>query len=420
VPILGTPPDAIDRAEDRERFEVLLEQLGLKRPPAGLARSDDEAVKVAERIGYPVLVRPSYVLGGRAMEIVHDEESLRNYMRFAVRASPEHPILVDRFLADATEVDVDAICDGERVVIGGIMEHIEQAGVHSGDSACSLPPYSLSKTTVDEILDSTRRLALELGVRGLMNVQYAVKDGDLYVIEVNPRASRTVPFVSKAIGRPLAKLAALVMAGQSLKELGFTDEVWPRHYSVKEAVFPFVKFPGADTLLGPEMKSTGEVMGIDSDFGRAFAKSQIQAGNSLPTGGTVLVSVRAEDREGLLPIVRDLEEMGFRVLATPGTADTLGGVGVDAASVPKVGQGEPGELDTVGRIEKGEVDLVINTVGSDPLAVRDSASIRRTALLRGVPYFTTLAAARAGAGAIRALQAGSIGVRSLQEIHEGA
>jgi carbamoyl-phosphate synthase large subunit len=417
VPILGTSPDAIDRAEDRERFEALLEELALRRPPAGLARSPQEAEAVASRIGYPVLVRPSYVLGGRAMEIVHDVASLRAYMRYAVKASPEHPVLVDRFLADATEVDVDAISDGTRVVIGGIMEHIEQAGIHSGDSACSLPPYSLSKLVIDEILDSTRRLALALGVRGLMNVQYAVKDGDLYVIEVNPRASRTVPFVSKAIGVPLAKLAARVMAGQTLDELGFTREIWPRHYSVKEAVFPFVKFPGADTLLGPEMKSTGEVMGIDSDFGRAYAKSQIQAGNSLPTRGTLLVSVRKEDQQAVAASVRDLADSGFRVLATDGTGRALAAAGVAVEIVPKVGQGGPGERDTVQWIESGEVDLVINTVGADPAAVRDSASIRRTALLRAVPYFTTAAGVRAGAGAIRALQNETIGVRTLQEIH---
>jgi carbamoyl-phosphate synthase large subunit len=416
VRILGTPPDAIDRAEDRERFDALLETLGLRRPPGGVARSVGEAEEVAGRIGYPVLVRPSYVLGGRAMEIVHDRTSLHAYMQHAVRASPEHPVLVDRFLSDAIEVDVDAISDGERVVIGGIMEHIEEAGVHSGDSACSLPPYSLSGEILDEILDSTRRLALELGVRGLMNVQYAVKEGRLYVIEVNPRASRTVPFVSKAIGRPLAKLAALVMAGRRLEELGFTQEIWPRHYAVKEAVFPFVKFPGADTLLGPEMKSTGEVMGIDSAFGRAFAKAQIQAGNSLPLSGSVLVSVRAEDRPRIGDVIRELAGNGFRVLATPGTAEALRAWEFKVEAVPKRGQGP---RDVVERIEAGEIDLVINTVGSDPVSVRDSASLRRAALLRAVPYFTTLAAARAGVGAIRALKLESIGVRALQEIHAG-
>jgi carbamoyl-phosphate synthase large subunit len=416
VPILGTSPDSIDRAEDRERFDVVLEKLGLRRPPGGVARSTQEAEKVAARVGYPVLVRPSYVLGGRAMEIVHDVASLRSYMRFAVKASPEHPVLVDRFLADATEVDVDAICDGRQVVIGGIMEHIEQAGIHSGDSACSIPPYSLTKTVIDEILDSTRRLALELGVKGLMNVQYAVKAGAVYVIEVNPRASRTVPFVSKAIGRPLAKLGALVMVGQTLEQLDFTQEIWPRHFSVKEAVFPFVKFPGADTLLGPEMKSTGEVMGIDSDFGRAYAKAQIEAGNSLPSTGTVLVSVRLEDRAGICEGVRELAAGGFRVLATPGTAEALRELGVAVETVAKVGQGG-GAPDVVQRIEAGDVDLVINTVGSDAAAARDSASIRRATLLRNLPYFTTLAGARAAVGAIRALQLESIGVRALQEIH---
>jgi carbamoyl-phosphate synthase large subunit len=415
VPILGTSPDAIDRAEDRERFDAVLEKLGLARPPSGLARSPEEAEQVAARIGYPVLVRPSYVLGGRAMMIVHEVEALRDYMRFAVKASPEHPVLVDRFLSDATEVDVDAISDGERVVIGGIMEHIEEAGVHSGDSACSIPPYSLSRAVIDEITRATRSLALELGVRGLMNVQYAVKDEAVYVLEVNPRASRTIPFVSKAIGVPLAKLAALVMAGKTLVELGFTREVTPPHFSVKEAVFPFVKFPGVDTLLGPEMKSTGEVMGIDSDFGRAYAKAQIEAGNSLPVAGTVLVSVRDEDRGAIGHVVRDLARGGFRVLATPGTANSLAEIGVETERVAKVGEGAPHVVD---RIEKGDVHLVINTVGTDdPKAVQDSLSMRRAALMRGVPYFTTIAGARAAAGAIRALQAESIGVRSLQEIH---
>ncbi len=414
VPILGTPPDAIDRAEDRERFEAVLETLGLARPPSGIARSEDEAERVAERLGYPVLVRPSYVLGGRAMVIVHDAGALRDYMRNAVRASPEHPVLIDCFLGDATEVDVDAICDGERVVIGGIMEHIEEAGVHSGDSACSIPPWSLTPHAVSEIARATRALARELGVRGLMNVQFAVKDQGVYVLEVNPRASRTVPFVSKAIGVPLAKLGALVMGGRSLETLGFVREVQPDHFSVKEAVFPFVKFSHVDTLLGPEMKSTGEVMGIDSDFGRAYAKAQIQAGGSLPTGGTVLVSVRDADKGALGASVQELAENGFQVLATEGTARHLESCGVRAEVVAKVGEGSP---DTVARIEAREVDLVVITTAPDPQASSASRSMRRAALTHGLPYFTTVAGARAATGAIRALQLGSIGVRSLQMIH---
>ena len=389
--------------------------LGIERPEGDVARSAAEAEAVAERIGYPVLVRPSYVLGGRAMQIVQDVEGLRQYMRFAVRASAEHPVLIDRFLADATEVDVDAICDGERVVVGGIMEHIEEAGVHSGDSACSLPPYSLTQGTIDQIIESTRKLALELGVRGLMNVQYAVKDEKVFVIEVNPRASRTVPFVSKAIGRPLAKLAALVMSGKTLEELDFTTEIVPSHYSVKEAVFPFVKFQGVDVLLSPEMKSTGEVMGIDSAFGRAFAKSQIQAGNSLPTEGTVLVSVRAEEHERLQGPIKTLVDQGFKVMATRGTARMLQSMGIEAEVVNKVHEGSPHTAD---RLEAGDVALVINTVGPDPQAIEDSASLRRAALLGGIPYCTTLAAARASAEAIVALCEQRIGVRSLQQIHE--
>ena len=414
APIIGTSPDAIDRAEDRERFDELLESLNLKRPEGAVARSESQAEAVAEKIGYPVLVRPSYVLGGRAMQIVRDVEALRDYMRFAVRASPEHPVLVDRFLSDAIEVDVDAISDGKRVVVGGIMEHIEEAGVHSGDSACSIPPYSLPKEVIDEIIRSTHQLALSLGVLGLMNVQYAVKGGEVFVIEVNPRASRTVPFVSKAIGRPLAKLAALVMVGKSLDELGFTEEIVPSHYSVKEAVFPFVKFPGVDTLLGPEMKSTGEVMGIDSDFGRAFAKAQIQAGNSLPTEGTVLVSMRTGDQEPVVEAVRTLANLGFEVVATEGTSRVLADHGIASQEVNKAYEDSP---HTVDLIESGRIDLVINTVDADERAVKDSFSMRRAALQRGIPYCTTLAAARASASAIEALCAESIGVRSLQEIH---
>jgi carbamoyl-phosphate synthase large subunit len=381
-----------------------------------VARSPEEAEAVAARIGYPVLLRPSYVLGGRAMQIVQGVADLRDYMRFAVKASPEHPVLVDRFLADATEVDVDALCDGTRVVIGGIMEHIEQAGVHSGDSACSLPPYSLGPEVIEKILVATRRMALELGVIGLMNVQYAVKEGELYVIEVNPRASRTVPFVSKAIGKPLAKLAALVMAGKSLDELGFCEEIVPEYFSVKEAVFPFVKFPGVDTLLGPEMKSTGEVMGIDSDFGRAFAKAQIQAGNPLPESGCVLVSTRQSDRPGLAEAVGRLAGEGFRVMATQGTADSLEAAGIEVEVVNRVRDGSP---HTVDAIASGRVDLVINTVDHDPESVKASFEIRRVALQRGVPYCTTLAAAQASAAAIVAQRRRSIGVRSLQEIHAG-
>jgi len=416
APIIGTSPDAIDRAEDRERFDAVLEKLGLERPEGDVARSAEQAEVIADRIGYPVLVRPSYVLGGRAMQIVQDVDGLRQYMRFAVRASAERPVLIDRFLADAIEVDVDAICDGECVVVGGIMEHIEEAGVHSGDSACSLPPYSLAPERVEEIIVATRKLALEIGVLGLMNVQFAVKDEQIYVIEVNPRASRTVPFVSKAIGKPLAKLAALVMTGKTLAELDFTSEIVPTYFSVKEAVFPFIKFAGVDVLLGPEMKSTGEVMGIDSEFGRAFAKAQIQAGNSLPTeGGTVLVSVRADEHERVYEPIKVLVDLGFDVLATRGTAAKLEGLGIEVETVNKVFEGKPHTAD---RVESGDVVLVINTVDSDPKSIEDSKSLRRAALLRGVPYCTTLAAARASAEAIKAMRAESIGVRSLQEIHE--
>ena len=415
VPIIGTSPDAIDRAEDRERFSAMLSKLGLRQPANGTARSLEEARREAAEIGYPVMVRPSYVLGGRAMKIVHDATELDAYVREAVTVSPEHPVLVDRFLADAIEVDVDALCDGRTAVIGGIMEHIEEAGIHSGDSACCLPPHSLPRTVLQEIRLATRSLALELGVRGLMNVQYAVCDGEVYVIEVNPRASRTVPFVSKAIGVPLAQIAARVMASKALSELGFTREIEPLHVSVKEAVFPFVKFPGVDPMLGPEMKSTGEVMGIDREFPRAYAKAQAAAGNRLPVAGTVLVSLRDADKDSAVGLLEKLAGEGFRFVATDGTARFLSGHGLSVERVNKVPEGPP---HTVDRILTGEVDLVVNTTQiGDAGAVRDSATMRRTALERGVPYFTTLAGARAAAAAIVEIRAGAVEVVALQDLY---
>jgi carbamoyl-phosphate synthase large subunit len=410
VPIIGTSPDAIDRAEDRERFATLLSKLGLRQPENSSARSFDEARRTAELIGFPVMVRPSYVLGGRAMKIVHDVVELETYMHEAARVSPEHPVLIDRFLPDAIEVDVDAICDGEIAVIGGIMEHIEEAGIHSGDSACSLPAYSLPRYVLDEIRRATRELALELGVRGLMNVQYAVCKGEVYVIEVNPRASRTVPFVSKAIGVPLAQLAARVMAGKSLAELDFTREIEPAHVSVKEAVFPFVKFPGVDTLLGPEMKSTGEVMGIDRDFGRAYAKAQSAAGNALPLTGTALVSLRDADKEPAMDAIRTLSEHGFHLVATAGTARFLKERGIDVEDIA------PDQ--TAQRLREGGIELVfVTTALGNVEAVRDSTEMRRVALERGVPYFTTVAGARAAAAAIRETLAGGVRPVALQDLY---
>jgi carbamoyl-phosphate synthase large subunit len=413
VRILGTSPESIDRAEDRERFAGMLNLLGLLQPPNGIARSTPDAVAIAARIGYPVLLRPSYVLGGRAMEIVHDEEGLRRYLTEAVSASEAKPVLVDRFLEDAIEIDVDAISDGETVVVGGIMEHIEEAGVHSGDSACSLPPHSISRETITEITRQTKALASELSVIGLMNVQFAIQRGRIFILEVNPRASRTIPFVSKAIGVPLAKLAAKVMAGRKLRDLGFLSEVVPTHVCVKEAVFPFIKFPDVDTLLGPEMKSTGEVMGIDRTFGTAFAKAQIGAGMILPRSGKVFLSVRDEDKEGVLPAAEGLKRCGFSLVATHGTAAFLTANGLPCDTVRKVNEGRPHVADL---IRNGEIALVINTpLGAQSKA--DSYYIRRASLVYNIPYFTTLAAARAVSLAISSLIADELSVRSLQEYH---
>jgi carbamoyl-phosphate synthase large subunit len=411
VPIIGTSPDSIDMAEDRERFQVMLHKLHLRQPENGTARSFEEAEKIADRIGYPVVVRPSYVLGGRAMEIVYDVEELRRYMRTAVQASPEHPILVDKFLDSAIEIDVDALCDGREVVIGGIMEHIEEAGIHSGDSACSLPPYSISRETVEEIKRQTRVMALELGVRGLMNVQFAIKDGDIYILEVNPRASRTVPFVSKATGRPLAKLAARIMAGKTLTELGITTEIEPGHIAVKESVFPFVKFPGVDTILGPEMKSTGEVMGIDRDFARAFAKAQLGAGVRLPLSGKVFISVRDSDKKHIVSPAKKLYDTGFELVATRGTAAFLQEKGIPVKVVNKFTEGRPHIVDA---IKNGEICMVINTT-QGAQAVADSFSIRRSTLMSNIAYFTTTAGARAAVDGIIAMLHKELDVKPLQE-----
>ena len=413
VPIIGTSPDAIDRAEDRERFAALLTHLGLRQPRNGTALTVDGAVEVARRIGYPVLVRPSYVLGGRAMEIVFDDEALRQYMDRAVEVGPGRPVLVDQFLEDAIELDVDAISDGETIVVGGVMEHIERAGVHSGDSACSLPANSVSAGVLAEVRRQTIALARELRVIGLMNIQFAVQGGEVFILEVNPRASRTVPFVSKVIGKPLAKLAARVMVGEKLAALGFTQEIVPVHVAVKEAVFPFAKFPGVDTLLGPEMKSTGEVMGIDTSFGVAFAKAQLAAGTVLPLEGTAFLSVEDADKASLVPVARRLAQAGFRLIATRGTAAFLNGQGVAVEGINKVQDGSPHAVD---EIRNGRIHLVINTPKGSG-AQRDSFPLRRAALEWKVPYFTTIAGAAAAAEGIDYLRREAIGVRSLQEYH---
>jgi len=416
VPILGTSPDAIDRAEDRERFAELIVKLGLRQPDNGTARSPEEAFAVAKRIGYPVMVRPSYVLGGRAMEVVHDDRDLETYLREAVQASNERPVLVDRFLRDAAEVDVDVVSDGNDVVVGGVMEHIEEAGIHSGDSACALPPFSLPDDVVREIERQSVALAKELGVVGLMNVQFAIQGKDIYVLEVNPRASRTVPFVGKATGLPLAKAGALCMVGKGLDEAGARGIPRPRHTSVKEAVFPFARFPGVDTMLGPEMRSTGEVMGIDADFYQAFFKAQNAAGNTLPEGGEgkrAFVSVRDQDKPGAADVARRLVALRFEVLATAGTSAYLSERGIPSTLVKKVQEGRPSIVD---RIKDGDVHLVVNTTSAKQ-AVSDSYSIRRETLMKGLPYFTTLTGARAAVGAMEAARGNATGVRTIQEYH---
>ncbi len=411
VPIIGTSPDSIDLAEDRERFSALINRLGIKQPNNGIARSFDEAFKIAGGLGYPVLVRPSYVLGGRAMQIVYDGAALKDYMTHAVSASPEHPVLIDKFLDDAIEIDVDALGDGEDYVIGGVMEHIERAGVHSGDSACSLPSKSIGLPVQDEIRQHTIALAKALSVRGLMNVQFAVQGSNVFVLEVNPRASRTVPFVSKAIGVPLAKMAARIMVGKTLRELKFTEEVHPKHISVKEAVFPFNKFPGVDTLLGPEMKSTGEVMGIDSSFGIAFAKAQLGGGMRLPKSGKVFISVRDEDKPAAARVAQKLHGVGFQIVATRGTAAYFRSREVPVEVVKKVQDGSPHVGD---QIKSGELSMVINTP-TDAHSHADSYLIRRWALDYQVPYFTTIAGAEAAAEGIEYLNQRDFEVKALQD-----
>ncbi len=413
VKIIGTSPESIDLAEDRERFRDLILQLGLKQPESGIARSESEAKQIAGDIGYPVVVRPSYVLGGRAMEIVYTQKALKRYMKEAVNVSPNHPVLIDKFLKDAKEVDVDAISDGETVVIGGVLEHIEEAGVHSGDSAMVMPPYSIDAGTLQEIKRQTKELALALRVKGLMNIQFAIKDGEVYIIEVNPRASRTIPFVSKAIGVPLAKLGTKIMVGKKLTELGFTEEIVPNYMCIKESVFPFIKFAGVDTILGPEMKSTGEVMGIDTELGRSFAKAQMASGNELPLTGTAFISVKDEDKEKASLVARKLSELGFNILATDGTASYLGNLGVNCMLVKKVAQGRPNVVDYM---KNGQVQLVINTTfGEEEIA--QSYPIRRTSVTQGVPYFTTIAGAQAAAGAIEVLIKEGLSVKALQEYY---
>ncbi len=390
----------------------MIERLGLKQPPNASSTRYDEARRIAERIGYPVVVRPSFVLGGRAMEIVYDEPSLNRYMAMAVEASPEHPILIDKFLEDAIEVDVDAVCDGQRTIVGGVMEHIEEAGVHSGDSACAIPPFSLNDDTIGRLKEQTYALAEALKVRGLMNIQFAVKDGEIYVLEVNPRASRTVPFVSKATGLNLAQAAARVMVGKTLEEQGINAEPVPQYVSVKEAVFPFSKFPGVDIVLGPEMRSTGEVMGIAMDFPAAFAKSQLAASSRLPSSGTVFISIAPRDRKAIVAIARSLANMGFRLLCTEGTAQTLKDQAIGVEVVRKIHEGRPNVLDY---LANGNIDLIVNTP-SGKGARTDEGRIRASAVSHGVPCITTLAGARAAVAAMERLRGGTLEIYALQDL----
>jgi carbamoyl-phosphate synthase large subunit len=413
VPILGTQTESIETAEDRKLFATMLDKLGLRQTPNGSATSAREAVAIAKTIGYPVLVRPSFVLGGRAMELVYTEADLRRYMTSAIEVTPDRPVLIDRFLEDAIEVDVDCISDGETTVIGAIMEHIEEAGIHSGDSACVIPTFSLSQKVLDEISSATKAMARELNVRGLMNVQFAVKGDDVYVLEVNPRASRTVPFVSKAIGVPLAKLAAKVMTGLSLRELGFTKEIVPKHFSVKEAVFPFLRYEGLDISLGPEMKSTGEVMGIDVDLGLAYAKSQMAAPPPLPKRGRVFVSVKDADKEAIIPVAREYLKLGFEIVSTSGTAEALTRAKIKVTKVFKIHEGRPNVLD---RIKNGDINFIINTP-SGKIPREHEVVIRNAALSAKIPIMTTVRAALASANGIRSLQKRKVQVRSLQEYH---